>query len=104
MGVLTVQLPGQAVSYRLCRVLPDTALVLRDVVKEAERLWTSELGEQGYADLLDTPEGDDFFTARVRLDTVPPNREVLAVWLPLPPDYARMIKPQVVDYVEEAAL
>jgi hypothetical protein len=104
MGVLKVRLPGQIVSYRLCRVLPDTALVLREVVKEAERLWVSELGEQGYADLIGTAEGDDFFTARVRLDTVPPNREILAVWLPLPPDFARMIKPQVVDYVEEAAL
>jgi len=100
--VMTIELSGRAISYRLCRVLPDTALVLRDVMKEAERLWRKNLGEQVYSELRGTTEGDGFFTAEVRLETVPPNREVLAVRLPFPPDFARLIKPQVVDYVEEA--
>ena len=99
--VLTIELPGRAISYRLCRVLPDTALMLRDVMKEAERLWRMTLGEPAYSELRGTTEGDRFFTAEVRLETVPPNREVLAVRLPFPPDYARLLKPQVVDYVEE---
>ncbi len=101
--VLTIELSGRAISYRLGRVLPDTALVLRDVMKEAERLWKMKLGEQAYSELRGTAEGDGFFTAEVRIETVPPNREVLAVRLPFPPDFARLIKPQVVDYVEEEA-
>lgn len=101
-GVMTIELSGRAINYKLCRVLPDTALVLRDVMKEAERLWEMKLGEQAYSDLRGTAEGDGFFTAAVRFETVPPNREVLAVLLPFPPDFARRIKPQVVDYVEEA--
>ena len=100
--VLTIELSGRTISYRLCRVLPDTALVLRDVMKEADRLWKSSLGEKEYSELRETAEGDSFFAAVVRLETVPPNREVLAVRLPFPPDFARRIKPQVVDYVEEA--
>jgi hypothetical protein len=101
-NVMTIELSGRAISYRLCRVLPDTALVLLDVMKEAERLWGMKLGEQSYLELRGSAEGDAFFAAEVRLETVPPNREVLAVRLPFPPDFARLIKPQVVDYVEEA--
>ena len=100
--VLTIELSGRAISYRPCIVLPDTALMLRDVMAEAERLWRMELGETAYSELRGSPEGDRFFTAEVRLETVPPNREVLAVRLPFPPDFARRIKPQVVDYVEES--
>ena len=100
-GTLTTRLPGHEVSYRPCQVLPDTALALRDVMKEAERLWRRTLGDAAYAELRATPQGDDFFAARVRLETVPPNREVLVVRLPFPPDYARMIKPQIVDFVED---
>ncbi len=101
-NVMTIELSGRAIAYRLCRVLPDTALVLREVMQEAERLWEMKLGEQSYSELRGSSEGDAFFTAEVRLETVPPNREVLAVRLPFPPDFARRIKPQVVDYVEEA--
>jgi hypothetical protein len=102
MGIETIQLSDRVISYRVCRVIPDTALMLREVMQEAERMWAAELGGRRYAELRGTPEGDDFFTARARLDTVPPNRRVLVVWLPFPSDFARRIKPQLVDSVEEA--
>jgi hypothetical protein len=102
MQVQTIELGGQSVSYRVCRVLPDTALMLREVMQEAERLWALALGEQIYDELRKSPEGDAFFAATARLDTVPPNRRVLSVWLPFPVDFAKRIKPQLVDSVEEA--
>lgn len=84
----------------LCRVLPDTALVLRDVLREAARLWSIHLGEERYARLRETAEGDAFFTGRVRLEPVPPEREMVAVWLPFPPDFAVRVRPQLIDYIE----
>jgi hypothetical protein len=76
--------------------------MLREAMQEAERLWALELGERRYAELRGTLEGDDFFTVRARLDTVPPNRRGLAVWLPFPGDFAERIRPQLVDSVEAA--
>lgn len=96
----TVVVDGQELSYRLCRVLPDTALMLRDVLREAARLWTRQLGAARYEELLAGPEGEDFFTGRVRLEPVPPEREMVAVWLPFPADFADYVKPQLVDAIE----
>jgi len=96
----TVQLGGETLHYHRCRVLPDTALVLRDVVREAERLWKRQLGGDTYRELRDTPEGDEFFTGRVRIEPVPPEREMLAVWLPFPVGFRQLIKPQLIDHVE----
>lgn len=88
------------VSYTLCRVLPDTALVLRDVLREADRIWTAELGEEVHARLRDSAVGQAFFTGRVRLEPVPPGREMVAVWLPLPPDFDALVRPQLTDFIE----
>lgn len=96
----TVEIAGETLRYHRCRVLPDTALVLRDVVREAERLWRRELGDDGYEDLRTTPDGDDFFTGRVRIEPVPPEREMLAVWLPFPVGFRKAIRPQLIDQVE----
>lgn len=91
---------GVTLSFHQCRVLPDTALVLRDVVKEAERLWIATLGPEGYARLRSSPAGEAFFTGRVRIEEVPPEREMLAVWLPFPAGFRRRIRPQLIDQVE----
>lgn len=96
----TARVGDQVVSYRLCRALPDTALVLRDVLREAARLWAAHLGAERYEELRATPDGEDFFTGRVRLEPVPPEREMVAVWLPFPADFSRLVKPQLVDYIE----
>lgn len=95
-----MELDGETLRYHRCRVLPDTALVLRDVVREAERLWKRELGVERYDKLRATAAGDDFFTGRVRIEPVPPEREMLAVWLPFPVGFRELIKPQLVDHVE----
>lgn len=95
-----MELDGETLRYHRCRVLPDTALVLRDVVREAERLWKRELGVERYDELRATAAGDDFFTGRVRIEPVPPEREMLAVWLPFPVGFRELIKPQLVDHVE----
>ena len=81
-------------------MLPDTALVLRDVLREADRLWQQHLGADRYLRLRRSEAGDAFFTGRVRLEPVPPEREMVAVWLPFPPGFREQLKPQLVDYVE----
>jgi hypothetical protein len=88
------------VSYTLCRVLPDTALVLRDVLREAARLWAAHLGTERDAAIRSTAAGEAFFTGRVRLEPVPPEREMVAVWLPFPPDFDARVRPQLVDFIE----
>lgn len=95
-----VEIEGRSIAFRMCRVLPDTALVLRDVLREAQRLWIEDLGADDYATLRGSAAGEDFFTARVRLEPVPPEREMVAVWLPFPSDFRRRVRPQLIDYVE----
>ena len=96
----TAELDGHRLEYALCRVLPDTALVLRDVLREADRLWAAHLGPEAYAELRRSDAGDEFFTGRVRLEPVPPEREMVAVWLPFPPAFRKAIRPQLVDVIE----
>lgn len=98
--VRTTPIGAQQISYTLCRVLPDTALTLRNVLREAARLWARHLGEERYAELLTTGEGESFFNGRVRLEPVPPEREMVAVWLPFPPDFSGLVRPQLVDVIE----
>jgi len=96
----SARLGGFDVEYVLCRVLPDTALVLRDVLREAARLWSAHLGSERDAALRATPEGEAFFIGRVRLESVPPEREMVAVWLPFPRDFDARVRPQLVDFIE----
>lgn len=100
MIVRTAKLTEHEISYVLCRVLPDTALVLRDVLREAARLWAAHLGDELDATIRATPAGEAFFTGRVRLEPVPPEREMVAVWLPFPPDFDARVRPQLVDFIE----
>ena len=95
-----VRLGEHELDYTLCRALPDTALVLRDVMREAARLWAAHLGAERDAEIRATAEGQAFFTARTRLEPVPPEREMVAVWLPFPPDFDGRVKPQLVDFIE----
>lgn len=101
--VHSAEIAGRPLCYRMCRAWPDTALVLRDVMLESQRLWIRDLGEDVYAELVDTAEGADFFTARVRLESAPPERKLVALWLPFPPDFAGRLRPQLVDFIEAPA-
>jgi len=96
----TAKIGDHELSYTLCRVLPETALMLRDVVREAARLWAAHLGVETDAAIRATREGEAFFIGRVRLEPVPPEREMLAVWLPFPPDFDGRVRPQLVDAIE----
>ena len=98
--VRTTEIVGFEISYTLCRALPDTALVLRDVIREAARIWAASLGSERYEEIASTEDGKNFFMGRVRLEPIPPEREMIAVWLPFPPDFAAAVKPQLVDYIE----
>ncbi len=100
MIVRSAPISGYQTSYTLCRVLPDTALALRNVLREAARLWAAHLGAERYAEVSTTSEGEAFFTGRVRLEPVPPEREMVAVWLPFPPDFNGRVRPQLVDLIE----
>ncbi len=96
----TTELDGHRLEYALCRVLPDTALVLRDVLREADRLWAAHLGAEVYDELRRSDAGEEFFSGRVRLEPVPPEREMVAVWLPFPPAFRETVRAQLVDVVE----
>ncbi len=98
--VRTAPIGAHQISYTLCRVLPDTALALRNVLREAARLWIAHLGEERYEELRTTNEGEAFFTGRVRLEPVPPEREMVAVWLPFPPNFHGRVRPQLIDFIE----
>ncbi len=100
MIVCRAVLDGIELRYTLCRVLPDTALVLRDVLREADRLWGVHLGEETHSRLRASPDGEAFFTGRVRLEAVPPEREMVAVWLPVPIDFDDHVRPQLIDFIE----
>lgn len=92
---------GVEVEWCPCRVLPETVLNLKALMHEVERLWVETLGEQEYRALVDRPEGADFFTGRVRLVQVQAGRpEMVAVWLPVPPDYPGRTKVQLIDTIE----
>ena len=60
----------------------------------------AHLGEEVQARLRDSAAGQAFFTGRVRLEEVPPDRQMVAVWLPLPPDFDALVRPQLTDYIE----
>jgi len=94
-------LGDRTIEYCPCRVLPETVLSLKNVVRDIERLWDESLGEEAAAQLRATPEGGAFFAGDVRLVAVQEGRpEMIAVWLPIPPDYPRRLRIQLVDTVE----
>lgn len=97
----TVEVAGREVRYCPCRILPETVLSLKAVMHEMQRLWSDTLGASTLERLLATPEGGRFFAGEVRLVEVQAARpEMVAVWLPFPPDYPGRLKVQLVDTVE----
>lgn len=98
--VRSVELSGRRIEYVMCRVIPDTVLFLREVVREADRLWKAHLDADRYRRIREDPSAARFLGGQVRLESVPPQREVLVFWLPLPPDFHRRVKAQLVDYFE----
>lgn len=97
----TVHAGGREVRVCPCRVLPETVLQLKEVMREVERLWREELGDEPYEELLRQPQGLRLLAGRAWLVRLQPNRpEMVGVWLEVPADYPRRIKVQLVDVIE----
>ncbi len=59
------------------------------------------LGGDTHRALIASEDGADFFTGRVRLVEVQEGRpDMVAVWLPVPPDFPGRIRVQLVDALE----
>ena len=87
-----------------CRVLPETVLQLKELLREVERLWREDLGPETYDRLRARPEGMRLLAGRTWLVSVQQGRpEMVCVWLNVPADYPRRIKVQLVDALEPHA-
>lgn len=96
-----VRVAGQAVEYCPCRVLPETVLGLKAILREVESLWRQTLGQEAWSRIAADPDAMRFFAGQVRLAQVQAGRpDMVAVWLPVPPDYPRRLKVQLIDQVE----
>ena len=95
------EIGGHGLVFCPCRVLPETVLALKTVMREIARLWGETLGEDVLSALLGTREGADFFQGTVRLVQVQAGRPDMAgVWFAVPPDYPRRVKVQLIDMFE----
>lgn len=92
---------GEQFAYCPCRVLPETVLNLKAMLHEVDRLWRETLGDGPWNRLRADPEGARFLAGEVRLVEVQEGRpDMVGVWLPVPPDYPRRLKVQLVDALE----
>lgn len=84
-----------------CRVLPETVLNLKTLMREIRTMWSETLGPDVFEELAGTPAGAAFFAGDTRLVEVQEGRpEMVAVWMPVPPDYPERLKVQLIDAVE----
>ena len=91
----------ETIAYCPCRLLPETVLNLRTVMREIERLWQETLGAERWSRLRRSSEAGRFFAGEVRIVEVQAGRpEMVAVWLPVPSDYPRRINVRLIDMVE----
>lgn len=97
----SVRVAGQRIEYCPCRVLPETVLTLKAVMRELERLWRETLGAAEWERLTADPKASHFFAGEARLVEVQAERpEMVSVWFPVPPDYPGRLKVQLIDTVE----
>lgn len=95
------RLAGHEIVYCPCRVLPETVLGLKTILREVESLWRQSLGEEAWSEIAADRDASRFFNGRVRLVEVQEGRpEMVGVWLPVPPDYPGRLKVQLIDHVE----
>jgi hypothetical protein len=96
-----VSVGGVEITICPCRVLPETVLNLKTLMREIENMWRETLGDDTYDQLVDSVEGSAFFAGEVRLVQLQESRpEMVGVWLPIPPDYPERLKVQLIDAVE----
>ena len=92
---------GSEIAYCPCRILPETVLSLKTVLRDIERLWQETLGADDLTRITATDEGGRFFAGEVRLTVIQEGRpEMVGVWVPIPPDYPRRLKVQLIDAIE----
>jgi len=95
------EVAGTPVRYCPCRLLPETVLSLKSVLYEVERLWRDTLGPAAWERIQKDPAAARFFAGEVRLTSVQEGRpEMVGVWIPVPPDYPRRLKVQLIDAIE----
>jgi hypothetical protein len=101
----TETVAGRQITFCPCRLLPETVLGLKTTMREIARLWEETLSLETVRELHDSAEGARFFAGQVRLVEVQEGRpEMVGVWLPVPPDYPRRLKVQLIDGVEPFAM
>jgi hypothetical protein len=103
IGALTrpVTVAGVEMTICPCRVLPETVLNLKTLMREIATMWRETLGNATYDELEQSAEGRAFFAGDVRLVHLQADRpEMVGVWLPVPPDYPERLKVQLIDAVE----
>ncbi len=92
---------GHDITYCPCRVLPETVLSLKAIMRDVERLWRESLGETAFETIRTHSEGARFFSGEARITSVQEGRpDMVSVWLPIPHDYPRRLRVQLVDAVE----
>lgn len=96
----SITLGNQTFDYCPGKIIPETIVALRGVLREVDRLWCQYLGDEVWNELRNSPECRIFFEGIVRLEPVPPNREMVTVRLPLPADYLDSLRPQLIDAIE----
>jgi len=97
----TETVAGVEITYCPCRVLPETVLNLRTLMREIHLLWRATLGDESMDRLEADPAGSTFLAGEVRLTSIQEGRpDMVGVWLPVPPDYPERLKVQLIDSVE----
>lgn len=96
----TTRIDGVSIDYVIARVLPETVSMLRDVLREVERLWVDSLGAEEWARLNGHPRWGELSQAVAGLEIVPPGREMVVVRIAVPVDLRTRIKRQLLDAIE----
>ena len=96
----STEIDGVSIDYVIARVLPETVLMLRDVLREVERLWADSLGAEAWSRVRDHPRWRELSQAVAGLESVPPGRDMVVVRIAVPADSRVRIKRQLLDAIE----
>jgi hypothetical protein len=94
------EIDGTEIEYVIARVIPETVLMLRDVLREVARLWQESLGTDTVSRLRDDPRWIELSRPLLGLETLPPGREMVVVRVAVPSDARTRVRPQLIDTIE----
>ncbi|NKB87594.1 MAG: hypothetical protein GKS06_05185 [Acidobacteria bacterium] len=96
-----IEVEGVSMTICPCRLIPETVLNLKTLMREIELMWRETLGDDVYETLVESNAGAAFFAGDTRLVEVQEGRpKMVGVWMPIPPDYPERLKVQLIDAVE----